>query len=184
MTNKNLMLGAGAVALLGLAWMMSAGGGDDETLSGSVGGGGMPTVSKKDDGAVYNVAFPDVVLPAMPTFTMTPWPTAGGGGDTSAAAPAPVTKKGSIPANIPGDTSPSRSMTIVDTGVSIAERNTSAFATESKATYTAVARSGALDAPATFSPIGGTPAPATKKETISGSSWFDGAMSALGGLFG
>ena len=80
---KTLLVGAGAVALLGLAVYASRGSGRDEPLNlgggGGVAGGGIPAVlaggvDGTGDGTgqaevTYNVAFPDVQVPAMPVYT-------------------------------------------------------------------------------------------------------------------
>lgn len=80
---KTLLVGAGAIALLGLAVYASRGSGRDEPLNlgggGGVAGGGMPAVLAGGvDGTgegtgqgevTYNVAFPDVKIPAMPVYT-------------------------------------------------------------------------------------------------------------------
>ena len=88
---KTLLVGAGAVALLGLAVYASQGSGGAEPLNlgggGGVAGGGMPAVLAGGvDGTgagtgeapvTYSVVFPDVKIPAMPVYTP---PTDGGGG--------------------------------------------------------------------------------------------------------
>lgn len=75
---KTLLVGAGAVALLGLAVYASRGSGRDEPLN-LGGGGGMPAVlaggiDGTGDGTgqgevTYNVAFPDVTIPSLPQPT-------------------------------------------------------------------------------------------------------------------
>lgn len=97
---KTLLVGAGAIALLGLAVYASRGSGRDEPLNlgggGGVAGGGMPAVLAGGvDGTgegtgqgevTYNVAFPDVKIPAMPVYT--PPVDAGGGGGSYPSLPA------------------------------------------------------------------------------------------------
>ena len=91
--DKKILVGAGAVALLGLAvYAASRGSGRDEPLNlgggGGVAGGGMPAVFAGGvDGTgegtgqapvTYSVAFPDVSIPTMPVYT--PTVDTGGGG--------------------------------------------------------------------------------------------------------
>ncbi len=133
---KTLLVGAGAVALLGLAVYASRGSGRDEPLNlgggGGVAGGGMPAVLAGGvDGTgegtgqgevTYNVAFPDVQVPAMPAIPVS-------------TDPLRTTKKGFIPANIPGnDTGKSYSMTVMGPAKTVSDLNTP----ESRAAYSAV----------------------------------------------
>ena len=96
---KTLLVGAGAVALLGLAVYASQGSGGAEPLNlgggGGVAGGGMPAILAGGvDGTgegtgqapvTYSVVFPDVKIPAMPVYT--PPVDAGGGGDSYPSLP-------------------------------------------------------------------------------------------------
>jgi len=91
---KTLLVGAGAVALLGLAVYASRGS-DAEPINlgggGGVAGGGMPAVLAGGVGdagqapVTYSVIFPDVKIPSIPVYTP---PTDVGGGDYYPSLPA------------------------------------------------------------------------------------------------
>jgi hypothetical protein len=79
--NKGLMLAAGGIGIVGLAWYLSQSGGPTEGGNqGGGGGGGLggffmpgsgtPGVSAgiQEPNVIYNVSFPPSMLPEMPTF--------------------------------------------------------------------------------------------------------------------
>lgn len=177
---KTLLVGAGAVALLGLAVYASRGSGRDEPLNlgggGGVAGGGMPAVLAGGvDGTgegtgqaevTYNVAFPDVQVPAMPAIPV------------YTDDPLRTTKKGFIPANIPGnDTGKSYSMTVMGPAKTVSDLNTP----ESRAAYSAVVASGATPGGVSGIPGGSS----TKKGANVGADTAPGGLPGLiGGLIG
>ena len=186
---KVLLVGAGAVGLLALAVYASRGSGPDEPLNlgggGGVAGGGMPAVlaggvdgtagegTGQQAPVTYSVAFPDVQVPAMPVYT--PPVDAGGGGGSY---PLQTTKKGSIPANIPGnDTGKSYSMTVMGPAKTESNLNTP----ESRAAYSAVVASGATPGNVSGIPGGSS----TKKGAAVGADTAPGGLPGLiGGLIG
>ena len=183
---KTLLVGAGAVALLGLAVYASQGSGVEPLNlggGGGVAGGGMPAVLAGGvDGTgegtgqaevTYNVAFPDVQVPAMPAIPVS-------------TDPLKTTKKGFIAANIPGnDTGKSYSMTVMGPAKTVSDLNTP----ESRAAYSAVVASGAtpgVASGATPGDVSGIPGgSSTKKGAKVGADTAPGGLPGLiGGLIG
>lgn len=192
---KVLLVGAGAVGLLALAVYASQGAGAEPLNlggGGGVAGGGMPAVfaggvDGTGDGTgqaevTYNVAFPDVQVPAMPAIPV------------YTDDPLRTTKKGFIPANIPGnDTGKSYSMTVMGPAKTVSDLNTP----ESRAAYSAVVASGATPGDVSGIPggnVSGIPGggSSTKKGANVGADTAPGGLPGLvgnliggiGGLFG
>ena len=182
---KTLIMGAGAVGILGLLWAVSATRGkDDGSVGGGGGGGGysMPFVdvekgSEKTAGtgpASYQIAFPDVTIPTMPQ------PTCGFmGGET-------YTPTESMPAALPKDTSKMEAGTysVGETGKTVTVKEPFTGAPTTISDLAPSAGGGGFGGGG----AGGRGDTSSKKETISGSSWFDdvigGIGNAIGGFFG
>ena len=103
MKQKTLIMGAGAVGIIGLLWAVSARGKDDGIVGGGGGGGySVPFVDaekgaeKTEGGGMpsYQIAFPDVKVPTMPQPT---WGFMGGG---ETYTPAHSTPTSSIPTEV------------------------------------------------------------------------------------
>lgn len=108
--NKGLMLAAGGIGIVGLAWYLSQSGGPTEGGNQGGGGGGglggffMPgsgtpgvSAGNQEPNVIYNVSFPPSIIPDMPTYPDPVLPS---------PDPSPDSTKKSqnfIPANIPGN---------------------------------------------------------------------------------
>lgn len=155
---RKLMLGAGALTIIGLIWYASTGAAQSESQNGTVGGGYSPSIttesittepSQTGEGPSYSVQFPTVTLPPMPTYPDPVLPSPDPSPDAS-------TKKSQnyIPANIPGnDTGTKYGITILGPATTASERTNDPGA---RAYYSSLINSGALDTPQIV--------PGTKKE--------------------
>ena len=185
---RKLMLGAGALTIIGLIWYASAGAAQSENQRGTVGGGYSPFIttettttepSQTGEGTSYSVQFPTVTIPPMPTYT-----------DPDPVLPSPdpspdaSTKKSQnyIPANIPGnDTGKSYSMTVMGPAVMGPAKTESDLNTpESRAAYSAVVASGIPGGSSTKKGA------AVGQETAPGGlpGLIGGLVGGIGGLFG
>lgn len=154
---RKLMLGAGALTIIGLIWYASAGAAQSENQNGTVGGGYSPPIittepSQTGEGTSYAVQFPTITIPTMPTYTAPVLPSFDSGDYYTTTG----TKKSQnyIPANIPGnDTGTDYGITILGPATTASERTDDPGA---RAYYSSLINSGVLDTPQIV--------PGTKKE--------------------
>lgn len=67
-SKRALMIGGGALAIVGLLWYASQPTGEAQQMGGTIGGGGAPQITTPADGANYALDFPNINIPAMPTM--------------------------------------------------------------------------------------------------------------------